>query len=81
MNFGDCSHKTVEMPDFFGSLGPKRAPLPSRNRVKDWAKFKKLQIKTNPMGELEPGVLTIAGHQSSNLDYSAILLICSGLLD
>ena len=26
MNFGDSSHKTVEMPDCFRSLGPKRAP-------------------------------------------------------
>ena len=34
MNFGDSSHKTVEMPDCFRVFGPKRAPL-SRNRVKD----------------------------------------------
>ena len=26
MNFGDSSRKTVEMPDCFRSLGPKRAP-------------------------------------------------------
>ena len=34
MNFGDSSHKTVEMPDCFRLCGPKRAPL-SRNRVKN----------------------------------------------
>ena len=33
MNFGDSSHKTVEMPDCFLSLGPKMAH-PSWNRVK-----------------------------------------------
>ena len=32
MNFGNSSHKTVEMPDCFRLCGPKRAPL-SRNRV------------------------------------------------
>ena len=32
-DFGDSSHKTVEMPACFRLLGPKMAPL-SRNRVK-----------------------------------------------
>ena len=32
-DFGDSSHKTVEMPACFRFLGPKTAPL-SRNRVK-----------------------------------------------
>ena len=34
MNFDDPNHNTVDLPDCFRLLGPKRAPL-SRNRV-DW---------------------------------------------
>ena len=44
MNFGDSSHKTVEMPDCFELFGPKRAPL-SRNRVKPNLKDEGLKLK------------------------------------
>ena len=62
MNFGDSSHKTVEMPDCFRLFGPKRAPL-SRNRVNsefynDFETFSKLveneNVTTNKiLGSLE----------------------------
>ena len=38
MNFGDSSHKTVEMPDCFWLLGPKPAH-PSWNRVNHFTRF------------------------------------------